>query len=247
MKQRLIDIKNLPKKVLLRKILEKEVELSLVVFVFFLVFFSIFRPNIIDNVIASTLDRSGMNSIVQNYSFTDYSKLSDYADFNTTSVLGLSTDKKAGSIEAEVLSTDARVRALEEYFTSKNSPLLAQAYLFVSKADKYGFEKWNLLPAIATVETSSCTSENNAPYRLKNCWGWRLNGKTVIFNTWDDAIDNLTRNLARWNTNPYFMQRSYCPPCEATGTNFWANGVVSEMNRIGDIAKTYGVTPPNVK
>ncbi|MEI6462439.1 MAG: hypothetical protein WCO33_02085 [bacterium] len=246
LKQKLNNLKKLSKRELFKRILEKEAELSVFFLIFFVMCFTLVRPNLIDLVIASTLESPGVSSAVENYTFTDYSKVSDYADFNNSAVLG-ATIKKSSFLEVEVLSSDARVKALEEYFASKKSPLFDQASLFVSKADKYNFAKWNLLPAIATVETSSCMSENFAPFKLKNCWGWRLNGKTVIFNTWDDAIDNLTRNLSNWNTNPYYMQRTYCPPCEASGDNHWANGVVSEMNKIGNIAKVYGVTPPNTK
>lgn len=244
MKQRLNNLKKIPKITLLRKLLEKETELTLFLLVSFLIIFSLVRPNIIDIVIASTLDKPEISNIIENYSFTDYSKVSD---FNNTTILGTSSIKKNYALEVEVLSSDARVRSLEEYFTSKGSPLFGQASIFISKADKYNFTKWNLLPAIATVETSSCMSDNSLPYKLKNCWGWRLNGKTVIFNTWDDAIDNLLRNLTKWDSNPFAMQRTYCPPCQSSGTNSWANGVVSEMNKIGDIAKAYGVTPPNTK
>jgi hypothetical protein len=57
----------------------------------------------------------------------------------------------------------------------------------------------------------------------------------------EDSIGNITKSLAKYNTDPFSIQPSYCPPCEASGNDLWAKGVVSELRKINEIGKKYGV------
>ena len=228
------------KKVLLN-ILNKEIPLFISIFVtcIFLVSFVIVQP--VNSIVSDTVRKNISFFASESISLEDSQKISELSTYESPSILGVNTINKTGKISFDLVSTDVRTKVLEEYFESIRSPLVGQAGIFIEMADKYKLDKWGLLPAIAMVETNGCRTENQRGYGIRNCWGWRKNGKDIRFSTWEDSIGNITKSLAKYNTDPYSIQPSYCPPCASTGEDRWARGVVSELKKINEIGKKYGV------
>ena len=205
----------------------------------FLISFVIVQP--VNSIVSDTVRKNTSFFTNDSVSLEDSQMISDLSTYESASVLGVNTINKTGKITLDLLSTDIRTKVLEEYFVSIRSPLVGQASIFIEMADKYKLDKWGLLPAIAMIETNGCRTENQRGYGIRNCWGWRRNGKDIRFSTWEDSIGNITKSLAKYNTDPFSIQPSYCPPCEASGNDLWAKGVVSELRKINEIGKKYGV------
>jgi hypothetical protein len=91
-------------------------------------------------------------------------------------------------------SADARIKALDSFFASYNSPLEGHANTIVSEADKYNID-YRLLPAIAMQESTLCKKIIKNSY---NCWGFGIYGKKVTkFDSYDDGIKTVTATLAK--------------------------------------------------
>jgi hypothetical protein len=139
------------------------------------------------------------------------------------------TNKKFSSIVPVPIETiqtsqekgDKRVVALLAVLNRYGSPManVSVARAFISSAEKYGFgDKWFLLPAIAGIESGF---GRIIPYHGSkssfNAWGWGGPGAWVYFKSWEDAIDRISRGLAKGyglqNLTPERMMATYCPPC----------------------------------
>ncbi len=228
-------------KQILLTLLNREIPLFLSIFLIisFLISFVIVQP--VNSIVSETVRKNTSFFKADNVSLEDTQMISELSTYESASVLGVNTINKTGLISFDLLSTDVRTKVLEEYFVSIRSPLVGQASIFIEMSDKYKLDKWGLLPAIAMIETNGCRTENQRGYGIRNCWGWRRNGKDIRFSTWEDSIGNITKSLAKYNTDPFSIQPSYCPPCEASGNDLWARGVVSELRKINEIGKKYGV------
>ncbi len=228
-------------KQILLTLLNREIPLFISIFltISFLISFVIVQP--VNSIVSDTVRKNTSFFKADNVSLEDTQMISELSTYESANVLGVNTINKTGKITFDLISTDVRTKVLEEYFVSIRSPLVGQASIFIEMADKYKLDKWGLLPAIAMIETNGCRTENQRGYGIRNCWGWRRNGKDIRFSTWDDSIGNITKSLAKYNTDPFSIQPSYCPPCEASGNDLWAKGVVSELRKINEIGKKYGV------
>jgi len=235
-----LKIKSKFKQILLT-LLNREIPLFISIFltISFLISFVIVQP--VNSIVSETVRKNTSFFKADNVSLEDTQMISELSSYESPSVLGVNTINKTGKITFDLVSTDIRAKVLEEYFVSIRSPLVGQASIFIEMADKYQLDKWGLLPAIAMIETNGCRTENQRGYGIRNCWGWRRNGKDYRFSTWEDSIGNITKSLAKYNTDPFSIQPSYCPPCEATGNDLWAKGVVSELRKINEIGKKYNV------
>lgn len=108
--------------------------------------------------------------------------------------------KKDADVTPEVvvdgLTATERAAKIEQFFKSRdNSPMAAYAKVFVDKADQYGLD-WKLVAAISTIESNGgqepCKFHDGS---LKyNAFGW--GGCTIAFNSYEQAIDTITKNLA---------------------------------------------------
>lgn len=118
---------------------------------------------------------------------------------------------------------DARRRALTEFFTRYDSPLLPYVNTIIEVSDREGIH-YGLLPAIAMVESGVC---KKIPKDSHNCWGWGIyGGKVTRFSSYGEAIDTVARGLKRdyinnGMTSPAEIMRSYNP----TNHNNWAENV----------------------
>jgi hypothetical protein len=122
-----------------------------------------------------------------------------------------------------VVSKDARIEIVRQFFARYNSPLEPFAQNIVENADKYSLD-YRLLPAIAMQESNLCQKIITDSY---NCWGFGIYGKTVTkFGSYPEAIETITRTLATnyiaggLNTPDQIMKK-YTPSSNGS----WANGV----------------------
>ncbi|HMS23108.1 MAG TPA: hypothetical protein PKA38_05125 [Candidatus Levybacteria bacterium] len=125
---------------------------------------------------------------------------------------------------------EARIEVLKEFFKRYNSPLLSHAELIVTTADKYSLD-WKLVPAIAMQESTLC---KKIPKNSFNCWGFGIyGGKITRFANYDEAIETVTKTLAR----EYKEKRGLEEPHEIVtrytpGSGTWADKVTLVMNTI---------------
>ncbi len=122
-----------------------------------------------------------------------------------------------------IISRDARIEMIKQFFTKYKSPLEPYAQNIVEDADKYGLD-YRLLPAIAMQESNLCQKIITDSF---NCWGFGIYGKKVTrFESFPEAIDIVSKTLANnyiaggLNT-PEEIMRKYTPSSNGS----WANGV----------------------
>ncbi len=122
-----------------------------------------------------------------------------------------------------IVSKDARIEMLRQFFTKYKSPLEPYAQNIVEDADKYGLD-YRLLPAIAMQESNLCKKIITDSY---NCWGFGIYGKKVTrFESFPEAIDTVTKTLvnnyvAGGLNTPSEIMKKYTPSSNGS----WANGV----------------------
>lgn len=138
-------------------------------------------------------------------------------------------------ISGSFTTKDLRVVALQSYLRSKGSPMANHADLIVETSDVSGIN-YKTFVAISGVE-SGFGKVGYAARVGHNPIGWRggPGGKFNIFASWNDSISFLIPRLSRGygaDPDPYVIQGVYCPPCEAAGTNEWANGVTRNLSEI---------------
>lgn len=96
--------------------------------------------------------------------------------------------------EIILITEDARIRALQDFFAKYDSELHKYAADFVQSADQYSLD-YRLLPAIAMQESNLC---KKAPKNSFNCWGYGIyGGKVLRFDSYDEAIKTIAKNLGR--------------------------------------------------
>lgn len=129
-----------------------------------------------------------------------------------------------------IVSKDARIEIVRQFFTKYKSPLEPFASNIVEDADKYGLD-FRLLPAIAMQESNLCQKIITDSY---NCWGFGIYGKKVTrFESYPEAIETVTRTLA---TNyiaggldtPEEIMKKYTP----SNNGDWAYSVNHFMNQL---------------
>jgi hypothetical protein len=92
-----------------------------------------------------------------------------------------------------IISKDARIEIVKQFFARYKSPLEPFASNVVEDADKYGLD-FRLLPAIAMQESNLCKKVIVDSY---NCWGFGIYGKKVTrFESYPEAIDTVSKTLA---------------------------------------------------
>ena len=95
------------------------------------------------------------------------------------------------SAPVEQKNTDPRVVVLENYLTSKKSPLAQSAHTFIEVADQYQLE-WTLLPAIAGVESGFERAGNTNDF---NAWGYMCKNRPCSFASFDEGIRTVARTI----------------------------------------------------
>jgi len=133
-------------------------------------------------------------------------------------------------ISIAVQATDGRAEALRDFFTYYKSPLRDQAEFIVQVADRYSLD-YRLIPAIAMQESNLC---KKIPYQSYNCWGFGIyGGKVTRFNNYEQAIETVSRTLAKEYIGKGFQEPHEIMTKYTPGSNgSWANSVSHFMQEI---------------
>lgn len=140
-----------------------------------------------------------------------------------------------GSAQVKITGTqseskeDMRIKKLEHFLSSYNSPLTPHSELIVTLSDAYDIP-WTLVPAISGVESGFC---HHIPIGSSNCWGWN-NGKSA-FEDLSQAIYIVSKTIKysyfdRGLDTPFKMSHVYAPP-----SSTWGGKVSFFMNKIENI------------
>ncbi len=93
-----------------------------------------------------------------------------------------------------IISKDARIEMVKQFFAKYKSPLEPFASNVVEDADKYNID-FRLIPSIAMQESNLCNKIIADSY---NCWGFGIYGKKVTrFESYPEAIDTVSKILAK--------------------------------------------------
>jgi hypothetical protein len=129
-----------------------------------------------------------------------------------------------------IISKDARIEMLKQFFAKYNSPLEPFASDVVEAADKYDLD-FRLIPSIAMQESNLCKKIITDSY---NCWGFGIYGKKVTrFDSYPEAIETVTKTLAQnyiaggLNT-PDEIMKKYTPSSNGS----WAKSVNYFMGQL---------------
>lgn len=129
-----------------------------------------------------------------------------------------------------IISKDARIEIVRQFFAKYKSPLEPFASNVVDAADKYGLD-FRLIPSIAMQESNLCQKIITDSY---NCWGFGIYGKKVTrFDSYPEAIETVTKTLANnyiaggLNT-PEEIMKKYTP----SNNGSWANSVNYFMDQL---------------
>ena len=132
-------------------------------------------------------------------------------------------------------SQKAKADAIDDYFRSRNMPLLGMGMKMVEEAEKNNID-WRLLPALAIRESTGgkydCKRVKNNPFGWGSC--------KISFNSNEEAIKIVAKNLGGNNPNTakhYAKKnlkeilRAYNPPSIIP---HYAQQVIFIMNTIGE-------------
>ncbi|MDO8573122.1 MAG: hypothetical protein Q7R77_00005 [Candidatus Daviesbacteria bacterium] len=137
------------------------------------------------------------------------------------------------SISDDIGFADGRAKIIEDFFSTRKSPLADYSSNFIQVADKYQLD-FRLLPAIAMQESNGGKKVIKESF---NPFGYGIYGKLVTrFNSWDEAIERVGRALREDYLNkglktPDQIMAKYTPPSLAAG-GAWAKGVSSFITEL---------------
>jgi len=125
-----------------------------------------------------------------------------FASIDTLGGLAVNTDQIAGQISVITTQEDetreAKAKAIDLYFASKNAPLEGYGLKFVTEAEKNDID-WRLLPAIAMRETTGGKFACKSAKAPNNSFGWHSCKKG--FESVDESIEYISKTLGGNNKN----------------------------------------------
>ncbi|MFW5702584.1 MAG: hypothetical protein ACOCXP_01310 [Candidatus Dojkabacteria bacterium] len=125
------------------------------------------------------------------------------------SYLGETTQKQPGVLgnnfstsTPQATSANFQAYLFDQYLAG--SPLEGQGQTFIDACKEYGApDDCLLLLGLSKVETNHCRTDISA--QQFNCWGWGGSPPNRIeFNSFEEAIDTITRNLMRYYGTRFF-------------------------------------------
>lgn len=134
-------------------------------------------------------------------------------------------------------SSDFRIKALSNFFTKYNSPLLEKAEYLVFTADSWGID-YTLIPAISMQESGGC---KNIPIGSHNCWGFGIYGdKKTVFASYEKAIEQVAKvikqtYIKQGYTNPTLLEDKWTPSSRGSwsyGVNFFIGKIKEEETKL---------------
>jgi hypothetical protein len=124
---------------------------------------------------------------------------------------------------------DSRVKIVEKYLKSFDSPMVGNANDFIYFADKYDLD-WRLVLAIAGVE--STYGKQIPPYSY-NGWGWGVYGDNVIrFKSWQEGIQTVSQGLRERYMDKWEAKDIYEIGSFYASSPHWANSVNIHLSMI---------------
>ena len=128
---------------------------------------------------------------------------------------------------------NSRVKILQGYLESQNSPLAPYASEFVAQADKYNLD-WRFVAAISGLESSFGQA---IPANSYNGWGWGVYGDNVTrFSSWTDGIDTISQGLREKYMDLWGKKDVYEIGSVYAASPTWAVRVNHIMDNISDYA-----------
>ncbi len=147
---------------------------------------------------------------------------------NSNSVAFAALPSNENVLGDSIVSKDARVEIVRQFFARYKSPLEPFASNVVEEADKYHLD-FRLISAIAMQESNLC---RKIIADSLNCWGFGIyGGKVTRFESYPQAIETVTRTLAKnyiaegFDT-PEEIMKKYTPSSNGS----WAYSVNYFMN-----------------
>ena len=164
------------------------------------------------------------------YLFLSYNYKSHNSVFsqNSDSVAFAALPSNENILGNSIISKDARVEMVRQFFARYKSPLEPFASNVVEEADKYDLD-FRLIPAIAMQESNLC---QKIIADSLNCWGFGIYGEKVTrFESYPQAIETVTRTLAKnyiagGLDTPEEIMKKYTP----SNNGSWAFSVNYFMN-----------------
>ncbi|KKQ45599.1 MAG: hypothetical protein US62_C0012G0013 [Candidatus Woesebacteria bacterium GW2011_GWA1_37_8] len=160
-----------------------------------------------------------------------YSKTREFVNYpKPGAMVYASVPQEVPYITTTIVSADARVSIVKNFFLEYDSPLSDFAGYVVTTADKYGID-WRLIPAISAKESGACRVIPEGSY---NCWGWGIHSKgTLMFDNYNEAIETVTKGLKeKYIDNglvtPEEIMTRYAHPDSTT----WAEGIYFYMDKL---------------
>lgn len=110
-------------------------------------------------------------------------------------------------VSSSVLPDNSTPLIIENYLKRYRSPLLSFKDAIILYSEKYNVDP-KLIVAIAQQESNL---GKTSPEDCYNAWGWGIHaGGTTCFTNWDEAIETVTRGIAK-----SYCARGLCDdPCE---------------------------------
>ena len=135
-----------------------------------------------------------------------------------------------GTISIKINGKDARITAVENFFSYYKSALTPYAKDVVAAADKYAID-YRLIPAIAMQESTLC---KKTPKNSFNCWGFGIYGKKVTkFKNYKEGIETVTKTLAtKYKASGLETPEQIMSKYNPVSTGTWALGVANYMARL---------------
>lgn len=159
---------------------------------------------------------------------TDHSMPNLFRSSSKTSVSFAALPSMQNMAKGEILSVDARIELIRQFFARYDSPLEPYAKNVIDAADNYGLD-FRLIPAIAMQESNLC---KKVPADSHNCWGFGIYGdKITKFDNYPQAIDTVTKTLAKQYKakgldTPEEIMSKYTPSSNGS----WARSVTYFIN-----------------
>lgn len=154
-------------------------------------------------------------SLIMTALFAPFTTMAEAPSNETTipTTTGASTDAEGSTLSTEVLpetklvdglTVEQRAAKIDAFFTAKgNLPLTGQGITFVTYSDKYGID-WRIIAAKSFRETTggkfACKKDKFNAFGWGSCRGEK-------FDSYEDAIETVTRNLSGNNPNTAYFYK----------------------------------------
>ena len=136
-----------------------------------------------------------------------------------------------GVVAPTIIAQDSTPIMIENYLRHYQSPLVSYVDNFVEAGKRYHI-KPQLVVAIAQQESNL---GKNSPENCYNAWGWGIHSQgTTCFANWPEAIDAVTRGIAReycakgYCDDPCVMMEKYTPKSNGS----WCAGVKQFLDEL---------------